>query len=1244
MRWVFCLLLPTFAFSANTYTVNSTADTNTSGTLRHGILVSSAGDTIDCSGIAGQTITLTSSLPAINYNVTITTLSGGAATISGANMYQAFSIASGTVTLQNLTITSCLSAGGDGGDGGGGGGGGVGGGGGLYVENGANVSVLNVAFTMNQAVGGDGGSGAPGSGGGGGGGGFGGGFGGDSIVGGGGGGGGNSGGGAGATSLPMATPPAGSPGAALGGGGGGGAGGDTDARAVGSAGGASTAANGNVAAAGGTAANGGGGGASSVAGGSVAGGNASLNNGGAGGVGGTFGGGGGGGCSAGMTVVASGGSGGSSTGGGGGANTTAGSTGGAGGTNGGGGGGGVEGGAGAGGAGGFGAGGGGGTPGGAGGTGLGGNGGSGAASGGGGGAGLGGAIFVQNGATVTIGDPFGPSGNTVNGGTGVNGGVTGQALGPDIFVRSGGTLVFNNSSNNITISTVIASDQGVGGGTGGGLTKMGTKTLTLSGVNTYSGGTTISAGILNVSADTGLGMLGQAVTIGAGTLQAGATFSSPRAISLTDAATIDTQSFTLTLSNTISGAGSLTKIGSGTLVPSGTNTYTGGTTINAGTVRVAADANLGNGGAVTLGAGTLQWTAAFNTARNFTLTGAATIDPGAFSVTLSGNIGGSGSFTKPSAGTLILTGSNSYNGATVSAGTLQGNSDSLKGNIANSGTVVFNQTSTGTYAGSLSAAGALTKQGAGLLQLTGNSSLFTGATSITAGTLQVDGNLGASAVTVGASGTLGGSGTVGSVNSSGQISPGTPLTVQGTLTLQVGSSVLINVAPLTSGQINASGAATLNNAALNLQHTAGFFGLNRTYTILTASTLMGTQFSSPSSNDPNFEFTVSYDTTSNPNAVLLNLHVINPFFGITFRNGNIQNTAFNIADLNRADLIGSTSPLAAALDALAGQTNDQINDALDQMHPAAYSAFAEVQAEAGAQIASLFHRPFACSCSGAKRLWVEPFGNWLEEKNEGEEVGFTAITQGVAGGVDFAMFGDWSIGFGGAWNQRELTWKENRGRGTVEGLYGALYADYVAGSFALNLAAYGGKDRYNVKRQIQYSTVNEEPTAEYKGLDAVGHLGMLYLWGAPAFAAYPYFTVDYLYLQQPSFQETNAPGLALDVRSNVSQTLRPEAGLGIQFQDVNQPETMCISPRVSLGWAMLYPLSRPLYQCNFTGMPIPFEVVGWNRTWQLFTVRMGMSLSYKCLSLTGAYCCEMSVDEHTGFFSQRGNAGIELKF
>ena len=68
---------------------------------------------------------------------------------------------------------------------------------------------------------------------------------------------------------------------------------------------------------------------------------------------------------------------------------------------------------------------------------------------------------------------------------------------------------------------------------------------------------------------------------------------------------------------------------------------------------------------------------------------------------------GTGSLTKSGAGTLILTGNNTYaGGTTVSAGTLQGDTTSLQGNILNNANVTFNQTTDGTYAGKMSGSGA----------------------------------------------------------------------------------------------------------------------------------------------------------------------------------------------------------------------------------------------------------------------------------------------------------------------------------------------------------------------------------------------------------------------------------------------------------------------------------------------------------------------------------------------------------
>ena len=51
----------------------------------------------------------------------------------------------------------------------------------------------------------------------------------------------------------------------------------------------------------------------------------------------------------------------------------------------------------------------------------------------------------------------------------------------------------------------------------------------------------------------------------------------------------------------------------------------------------------------------------------------------------------------------------------MSAGTLQGTTTSLRGNIANNASVTFNQAGNGTYAGVMSGSGGLTISGGGIM-------------------------------------------------------------------------------------------------------------------------------------------------------------------------------------------------------------------------------------------------------------------------------------------------------------------------------------------------------------------------------------------------------------------------------------------------------------------------------------------------------------------------------------------------
>ncbi|WP_338285024.1 autotransporter-associated beta strand repeat-containing protein [Luteolibacter sp. LG18] len=207
--------------------------------------------------------------------------------------------------------------------------------------------------------------------------------------------------------------------------------------------------------------------------------------------------------------------------------------------------------------------------------------------------------------------------------------------------------------------------------------------------------------------------------------------------------------------------GSLVKSGTGPVTIETANTYSGGTFVNGGTL------NLNNASAIGTGTLTLAGTSpalgntkgtpvtlSTNNAQawnaDFSFAGTSNLNLGTGAVVLGGNrtvnttaaelavggvISGSFSLTKTGAGTLVLTGANTYSGGTtVSAGTLKGTTGSLQGTITNNGAIVFDQGTAGTYAGSIGGSGSVTKENSGALTLT-NDSTWSGGTTVNAGTL-----------------------------------------------------------------------------------------------------------------------------------------------------------------------------------------------------------------------------------------------------------------------------------------------------------------------------------------------------------------------------------------------------------------------------------------------------------------------------------------------------------------------------
>ena len=313
--------------------------------------------------------------------------------------------------------------------------------------------------------------------------------------------------------------------------------------------------------------------------------------------------------------------------------------------------------------------------------------------------------------------------NTYTGNTTIDGGTVsigansslGCTTSPGTLIFAGGTLAVtaNVTSNqtiqaNSTATILVATgntwtETGVISGNSSGGLSLGNAsnlgTVVLGGTNTYTGNTAINGGTVSISANSSLGCTtspGSIVFGSGGTLAVTANVTSNQAIQANTTGTIlvasgNTWTETGVISGNSSGGLSLRNASNlGTVVLGGSNTYTGNTTINGGTVSISANSSLGNTtspGTIVFGSGgTLAVTAnvTSNQAIQANTTGTILVASGntwTETGVISGNSSGGLSLGNASnLGTVVLSGSNSYQGnTTITGGTVSIGADNSLG-------------------------------------------------------------------------------------------------------------------------------------------------------------------------------------------------------------------------------------------------------------------------------------------------------------------------------------------------------------------------------------------------------------------------------------------------------------------------------------------------------------------------------------------------------------------------------------
>ncbi|MBM3208301.1 MAG: autotransporter outer membrane beta-barrel domain-containing protein, partial [Chlamydiae bacterium] len=283
-------------------------------------------------------------------------------------------------------------------------------------------------------------------------------------------------------------------------------------------------------------------------------------------------------------------------------------------------------------------------------------------------------------------------------------------------------------------------------------------------------------------------------------------------------------------------------------------------------------------------------------------------------------------------------------------------------------------------------------------------------------------------------------------------------------------------------------------------------------------------------------------------------------------------------------------------------SQSEISTLLDTMQPAIFKGLTLSQENNAIQIGQSLGYRFEDVlnkrlCNSSEKdfhLWIDGFGDFLQQKNVSfqgsQQIGYDTHTGAAVIGFD-ARLSSFYLGVLSGYSGSTTDWNKHRGKGTIDTVYGGLYASALGKLFYGNLSILGGWSHFSGNRTLLAADRIIVAKHHNGGAQLTSHLDTGLNFQIKGFTIRPFDAFDYICQTEGAYSEKGAGAFNLHVSKSNAIMLRNE--LGLQFSKCFSFQTHLISISPKISWVRELRVKGKTYQASLNDSLCDFTVTGY---------------------------------------------------